>query len=106
MRLSASFLAFRKIKILRIFYPCITAIGAIKKYIIKSWIIIYAVQGLGTAGGDAKKTNKKSTISAFFICDYRRATRLVPRIGLEPIRYCYRGILSPLRLPVPPSRLN
>ena len=29
---------------------------------------------------------------------------LVPLIGLEPIRYCYRGILSPLRLPIPPQR--
>ena len=26
-------------------------------------------------------------------------------IGLEPIRYLYRGILSPLRLPIPPQRL-
>ena len=29
---------------------------------------------------------------------------LVPLIGLEPIRYFYRGILSPLRLPIPPQR--
>ena len=27
---------------------------------------------------------------------------LVPLTGVEPVRYCYRGILSPLRLPVPP----
>ena len=26
--------------------------------------------------------------------------------GLEPVRYCYRGILSPLRLPVPPHQPN
>ena len=25
--------------------------------------------------------------------------------GLEPVRYCYRGILSPLRLPIPPLEL-
>ena len=24
--------------------------------------------------------------------------------GLEPVRYCYRGILSPLRLPIPPHQ--
>lgn len=24
---------------------------------------------------------------------------LVPKVGLEPTRYCYRGILNPLRLP-------
>lgn len=29
---------------------------------------------------------------------------LVPGGGIEPPRYCYRRILSPLRLPVPPSR--
>lgn len=28
----------------------------------------------------------------------------VPREGVEPSRYCYRRILSPLRLPIPPSR--
>ena len=30
---------------------------------------------------------------------------LVPLTGLEPVRYRYRGILSPLRLPIPPQRL-
>ena len=29
---------------------------------------------------------------------------LVPLTGIEPVRYFYRGILSPLRLPVPPQR--
>ena len=29
---------------------------------------------------------------------------MVPRAGLEPARYCYRGILSPLCLPIPPLR--
>ena len=29
---------------------------------------------------------------------------LVPLAGLEPARYFYRGILSPLRLPIPPQR--
>ena len=29
---------------------------------------------------------------------------LVPRTGVEPVRYCYRRILSPVRLPIPPSR--
>ncbi len=27
---------------------------------------------------------------------------MVPKAGLEPARYCYRGILSPLCLPIPP----
>ncbi len=29
---------------------------------------------------------------------------LVPMTGLEPVRYRYRGILSPLCLPIPPHR--
>ena len=32
-------------------------------------------------------------------------TTLVLVTGLEPVRYCYRGILSPLRLPIPPLEL-
>lgn len=28
----------------------------------------------------------------------------MPPTGIEPVRYRYRGILSPLRLPVPPRR--
>ena len=27
---------------------------------------------------------------------------MVPGTGIEPVRYCYRRILSPVRLPVPP----
>ncbi len=30
---------------------------------------------------------------------------MVPGTGVEPVQYFYRGILSPLCLPVPPSRL-
>ena len=29
---------------------------------------------------------------------------LVPVTGVEPVRCCHRGILSPLRLPIPPHR--
>ncbi len=31
---------------------------------------------------------------------------VVPGEGLEPSQYHYRRILSPLRLPIPPSRLR
>ena len=32
---------------------------------------------------------------------------MVPGAGLEPAQYCYRGILSPLRLPIsPPGHMN
>ena len=31
---------------------------------------------------------------------------LVPLTGLEPVRSLNRGILSPLRLPIPPQRRN
>lgn len=30
----------------------------------------------------------------------------MPLTGLEPVRYRYRGILSPLCLPIPPQRLT
>ena len=30
---------------------------------------------------------------------------MVPMTGLEPVRLLHRGILSPLRLPIPPHRL-
>ena len=29
---------------------------------------------------------------------------VVPGAGIEPARCCQRGILSPVRLPIPPSR--
>ena len=28
--------------------------------------------------------------------------KLVPETGIEPVRCCHRGILSPVRLPIPP----
>ena len=31
---------------------------------------------------------------------------LVLKTGIEPVRYRYRRILSPVRLPVPPLKLN
>src|SRR4051812_26710398 len=34
-----------------------------------------------------------------------RERRLVRAVGIEPTRRCHRGILSPLRLPVPPRPL-
>ena len=40
-----------------------------------------------------KKTRKLVVCESFF----------VPREGVEPSRYRYRRILSPLRLPIPPS---
>ena len=32
--------------------------------------------------------------------------RMVPGAGIEPARYFYRGILSPLRLPISPPGHN
>ena len=29
---------------------------------------------------------------------------MVPKVGIEPTRYCYRRILNPLRLPIPSLR--
>ena len=36
--------------------------------------------------------------------DTKLAPLMVPVTGIEPVRCCHRGILSPLRLPVPPYR--
>lgn len=36
--------------------------------------------------------------------DSENIIKLVPGIGLEPIRNFFRGILSPLRLPISPPR--
>ena len=46
------------------------------------------------------KQNKKTESGT------RLASRLslVPLTGIEPVRCCHRGILSPLRLPIPPQR--
>ena len=30
----------------------------------------------------------------------------MPKAGIEPARYCYRRILSPVRLPIPPLGQN
>jgi hypothetical protein len=32
------------------------------------------------------------------------ALAVMPATGIEPVLYCYNGILSPARLPVPPRR--
>ena len=37
------------------------------------------------------------------MCGVRKGA-VVPGAGIEPARHCWRGILSPVRLPVPPSR--
>ncbi len=40
----------------------------------------------------------------FFIRHVKLFHNLLPAAGLEPARCCHRGILSPLRLPIPPCR--
>ena len=46
---------------------------------------------------------KKKTSTNLRLVD---APFVVPLTGIEPVRCCHRGILSPLRLPVPPQRRN
>ncbi len=36
----------------------------------------------------------------------KKSGGVVPEAGLEPAQYFYRGILSPLRLPISPLRLK
>ena len=54
---------------------------------------------------------RRDRFKSYYIEDkkYRVTTKvitlyLVPVTGLEPVRCCHRGILSPLRLPIPPHR--
>ena len=63
------------------------------------FVFVYASFGaregdrfIGVEGLEIKKENNQMVVL------------LVPLIGLEPIRYRYRGILSPLCLPIPPQR--
>ena len=55
-----------------------------------------------TATRTATKQNDLSVSSGHFAC--KSFIILVPGGGVEPPRGCPRRILSPLRLPVPPSR--
>ena len=49
------------------------------------------------------KTNKKPAFTrAFGLLWMWSNPQMVPRAGLEPARYHYRGILSPMRLPISP----
>ena len=50
-----------------------------------------------------KEITKKS------LCSHRTSENIdtvVPGEGLEPSRHCWHRILSPARLPIPPSRLK
>ena len=55
-----------------------------------------------------RRSGKASERRCFF--EKRRRERcevrddVVPLTGIEPVRCCHRGILSPLRLPIPPCR--
>ena len=44
------------------------------------------------------------TKKGFNILNPKTLISLVPEAGLEPAQACTRGILSPLRLPIPPLR--
>ena len=46
-----------------------------------------------------KVTTQMTGLVSHYLLIYKK---VVPGIGLEPIRYFYRGILNPLRLPISP----
>ncbi len=78
----------------RCFRPTQPKIHAVKKMLIIKLEVpprfelgIAALQAAALPLGDG-------TSFSFFI--------MVPGAGLEPAQYCYRGILSPLRLPISP----
>ena len=49
-------------------------------------------------------TNSTSTLKSKKKNDLKIVLFLVPETGVEPARLLHRGILSPLRLPIPPLR--
>ena len=51
----------------------------------------------------SNRTRPKANITEKTTC-FCKSFFLVPVTGLEPVRCCHRGILSPLRLPIPPHR--
>jgi hypothetical protein len=82
-------------------------------------ITSYYAQGFvghGRANGKKNKTTKGKLLTNFVFLSLQGTPAamhmkagvksLVPRAGLEPARVYTRGILSPLRLPIPPSRHN
>ena len=98
-RLNAASLAFRKIRLLRIF----TGLYTIK--------LLYGRRRHNSekalAFEEEEPKAKKETASVFACRDrYRLAATMVPAAGLEPARYHYRWILSPVRLPISPHRLE
>ncbi len=70
------------------------------------------MSSIGAASGPKMPQNpRQMAFCKFCSCQKRKGTGespmpflMVPEAGIEPARYRYRGILSPVRLPVPPSR--
>src|SRR5690606_37440068 len=70
------------------------------------WESNFSVCDLETFGSQANQLPTVRLLEAI-----SKGTRLkgesllmVPKVGVEPTRYCYHRILSPARLPVPPLR--
>ena len=73
------------------------------------WILFHSVFSRKTSTVSPWKIlvfeqQKSPNNRTFFACILFRHIKMVPLTGLEPVRYRYRGILSPLCLPIPPQR--
>jgi hypothetical protein len=64
----------------------------------------YGADGGTFKGAYILRTRRQPHLAAPFIA-LKNPILLVRAVGLEPTRRCHRGILSPLRLPVPPRPL-
>ena len=58
-----------------------------------------------SGGDDENNAKEKETENSVSLSGCSYTPVMVPLTGVEPVRYFYRGILSPLRLPIPPQRL-
>jgi hypothetical protein len=65
-------------------------------------ICAFAFEGRGAISRDKKPANLiyENVVLTWALLNLF----LVPGAGIEPARCCQRGILSPVRLPIPPSR--
>ena len=68
------------------------------------WVLTLDIHGKSIFENSPQKARKPAWILKKMEWHLFRHSIMVLVTGLEPVRYCYRGILSPLRLPVPPHQ--
>ena len=82
--------------------PCMTRmINSIGYWVFQAW----SLHKIQIKTGVFDKTGEERGACTHFLLMVLWNQRMVPGNGIEPSRYFYRGILSPLRLPISPPGL-